>query len=70
MALFRPKSGFTRYIVALTYRDFLTMWTANLASGAAAWALIVARGWVVYDISDSSLWVGLVTFAAMAPEFS
>ena len=67
MALFRPKSGLTRYIVALTYRDFLTMWTANLASGAAAWALIVARGWVVYDISDSSLWVGLVTFAAMAP---
>ncbi len=67
MALFRPSSGITRYVIALTYRDFLTMWTANLASGAAAWALIVARGWVVYDLSDSSLWVGLVTFAAMAP---
>ncbi len=67
MALFRPSSGISRYVVALTYRDFLTMWTANLASGAAAWALIVARAWVVYEISDSSLWVGLVTFAAMAP---
>ena len=67
MALFRPSSGISRYVVALTYRDFLTMWTANLASGAAAWALIVARAWVVYEISDSSLLVGLVTFAAMAP---
>lgn len=36
-------------------------------AGAAAWALIVARGWVVYEISDSSLWVGIVTFAAMIP---
>lgn len=43
------------------------MWIASLSSGAASWALIVARGWLVYDLSDTSLWVGLVTFAAMIP---
>ena len=55
------------YFASLSYRDYRTLWTANLAAGAAAWALIVARGWVVYELTDSSLWVGIVTFAAMIP---
>ena len=38
-----------------------------MSAGAAAWALIVARGWLIYVLSDSSLWVGVVTFAAMIP---
>ena len=56
-----------RYFAALAHKDFLTVWTAGMAASAAAWALIVARGWLVYEISDSSLWVGVVTFAAMIP---
>lgn len=40
---------------------------ASLSAGAASWALIVARGWLVFDLSDSSLWVGVVTFVAMIP---
>lgn len=58
---------YQRYLEALAFADYRTLWTANLAAGAAAWALIVARGWLVFDMSDSSLWVGLVTFAAMIP---
>lgn len=57
----------TRYLTSLTYRDYRNLWIATLSAGAAAWALIVARGWYVYIISDSSLLVGLVTFAAMIP---
>lgn len=56
-----------RYLSALAYRDFRILWMANLSSQAAAWALIVARGWLVYTMSGSSSWVGLVTFAAMIP---
>jgi MFS family permease len=56
-----------RYLSALAYRDYRILWIANLSSQAAAWALIVARGWLVYTMSDSSGWVGLVTFAAMIP---
>lgn len=56
-----------RFLLALQYRDFRILWTANVMAGASAWALIVARGWLAYEITDSSLWVGLVTFMAMAP---
>lgn len=56
-----------RYTSALSHRDYRTLWVASLCSGAASWALIVARGWLVFDLSDTSVWVGLVTFAAMIP---
>jgi MFS family permease len=54
---------------SLRYIDFRFLWMASLSAGAASWALIVARGWLVYDLSGSSVWVGVVTFSAMAPMF-
>tara|TARA_Y100000590_G_scaffold91523_1_gene103343 strand:- start:980 stop:2197 length:1218 start_codon:yes stop_codon:yes gene_type:complete len=54
---------------SLKYRDYRLLWLASLSAGGAAWALIVARGWLVYTLSGSSVWVGLVTFTAMAPMF-
>ncbi len=57
-----------RFLVALQYRDYRTLWIATTCSGSAAWALILARGWLAYDITDNnSLWVGIVTFGAMIP---
>lgn len=57
-----------RFLLALQYRDYRTLWFATSSSGAAAWALIIARGWLAYELSDgSSLWVGIVTFGAMIP---
>src|SRR5690349_2448777 len=61
------RASLERYVVALEYPEFRTMWLAHLAAQAAGWALIVARGWLVFDLTHSSLVVGLVTFAAMAP---
>jgi MFS family permease len=58
---------FGRYVAALEFPEFRTMWFAHLAAQAAGWALIVARGWYVFDLTQSSLVVGLVTFAATAP---
>jgi len=57
----------SRYLPALSYSDYRAIWTANMSAAAASWALIVARGWLVYELSGSSLWVGVVTFAAMIP---
>ena len=57
------------YLTALRYRDFRTLWTASLCAGAAHWALIVARGWLVFELEGTSTWVGVVTFAAMFPRF-
>lgn len=65
---YRFRSLLNRFLAALSYRDYRTLWTANMFAGAAAWALIVARGALAYDITNQSLaWVGLVTFMAMAP---
>ena len=55
------------FFAALAHRDYRFMWGASLSAGAAAWALIVARGWLVYEMSDSALLIGVVTFAAMIP---
>ena len=55
------------YFSSLKYPDFLRMWLASLFAGSSHWGLIVIRGWVVYQISDSSMYVGLVTFAALIP---
>ncbi len=53
--------------VALQYPEFRRLWTANATSQAASWALIVTRGWLIYRESESTLLVGLATFAAMGP---
>lgn len=58
-----------RFFAALSYRDFRHLWAANASAQAAAWALIVTRGWLVFEKTHSSFWVGAVTFAAMAPQF-
>jgi MFS family permease len=55
--------------VALQYRDFRCLWSANASAQAAAWALIVTRGWLVYEQTESAFWVGVATFAAMGPQF-
>src|SRR5947209_20480725 len=56
-----------RYGAALAYRDFRNMWLANFSAQAAAWGLIVARAWFVYDQMGMSASVGITTFAALAP---
>ena len=59
----------SRFVLALQHREFRTMWLGVMCAQAAAWALIVARGWLVFDMTGSSMAVGVVTFAAMAPMF-
>jgi MFS family permease len=59
----------TQFLTSLQHRDYRWLWFANISAGSAHWALIVARGWLVYDLTDSSTLVGIVTFAAMIPNF-
>jgi MFS family permease len=58
-----------RFFAALQYPEFRTLWSANASAQAAAWALIVIRGWLIFEKTDSSFWVGFATFAAMGPQF-
>jgi MFS family permease len=59
----------SRFFAALQYPEFRRLWAANGMAQAAAWALIVTRGWLVFDLTGSSFWVGATTFAAMGPQF-
>jgi MFS family permease len=57
-----------RFFLGLQYRDYRTLWIANAFAGSAAWALIIARGWLAYEITgEKMLWVGIVTGATMIP---
>ncbi|HWO73739.1 MAG TPA: MFS transporter [Dehalococcoidia bacterium] len=58
-----------RFGAALQYTDFRNLWIANAFGQAGAWGLIVTRGILIYDETESSLLVGTATFAAMAPLF-
>ena len=58
-----------RFLISLSHVDYRKLWLANLSEGTAHWALIVARGWLVYELTGSSTLVGIVTFAAMIPRF-
>lgn len=55
------------HFAALHHRDYRFTWLANMCSGAAMWTFIVAAAWLVLEHSDSSGWVGTITFAGMIP---
>jgi len=57
----------SRYFASLAYPDFLRLWIASVCSHSSHWAMIIARGALVKILTDSDLWVGMVTFAAMIP---
>ena len=49
------------------YADYRTLWLSSAIAAASLWAMLMARGWLVFELSGSGLAVGAVTFAAMAP---
>jgi MFS family permease len=63
------ESRLNRYLPATRSRDFRALWGAGAASSVALWTLLLGNAWVVYQLSGSSLWVGVSTFAGMAPYF-
>ena len=50
---------------ALLFPDFRRVfWNAFFAS-ASFWTMLLARGWLVYELTGQAAWVGAVTFAGM-----
>lgn len=52
---------------ALRHRDFRALWVGSACSSISLWTLLLGNAWIVYKLSDSSLWVGVSTFASMSP---
>lgn len=55
------------FFASLTYPDYRRLWTATGFTQSAGWALIIARGPLAYQITDSPAWIGIITFAALIP---
>ena len=55
------------FLASLVYPDYCLLWGATACGQAAAWALVVLRAALVYELTRSNAWVGLVTMAAQLP---
>lgn len=60
----RDKLGF---FTSLVHPDYRRLWIATGCAQSASWALIILRGALVYNLTQSNAWVGFVTMAAHLP---
>lgn len=54
---------------ALAIRDFRLLWVANLVASFAMQMQMVARGWLIYDITSSPMALAWVILSFMLPSF-
>lgn len=54
---------------AFASRDYRRLFWDTFFASASNWALLLGRGWLVFELTDSSFWVGIVTFGGMLPFF-
>lgn len=52
---------------AFRYADYRLFWTGNAFSNVGIWALMAGRLWLMHQLTDSPLMLGLVTFSGLGP---
>ncbi len=52
---------------AFRSRNFRLFWSGQLISTAGTALQVVAEGWLIYDLTRSTLWLGLAGFLALLP---
>src|SRR5438128_1400626 len=52
---------------ALRFRNFRLFFVGQLISVAGSWMQMVAQQWLVYDLTKSSAWLGIVSGASAIP---
>lgn len=58
-----------RMFAALSYRDFRLLWVTTLWWQLGYWVLTLAQGWLVFELTGSTLKLGIVAFASGLPMF-
>ncbi len=61
--------GVGRTFASLAHRDFLLFWTGAWLSNIGTWLQIIALGWLVVEMTNSSIHLGLLSFASSIPVF-
>lgn len=59
-----PGSGWFR---ALRHPEYRFFWTGNFVSNIGSWMQNVAQGWLVFELTHSPFWLGVVGFAQQIP---
>ncbi|MCL5025420.1 MAG: MFS transporter [Chloroflexi bacterium] len=52
---------------SLQHRNYRLLWMGMLVSSSGDWMDQIAFNWLVYDLTDSAIYLGLVNFCRMAP---
>ena len=55
---------------ALSHRNYRVFWIGAFLSNAGTWMQAVAQGWLVLQLTNSALWLGIDGFMATVPGFS
>jgi MFS family permease len=56
----------TRF-AALRYRNFTLLWSGLIVSNVGTWMQNVATGWLILQLTDSPLWLGLLGLSFAVP---
>jgi MFS family permease len=61
-SIWRPLDALLRLraLEALRYREFRLLWYGQVFSSMATWMDSIARGWLIYELTNSSFQLGLV----------
>ncbi len=62
-----PAPGWTAVAPALRSRNFRLFWLGQTASLIGTSLQVVAEGWLIYNLTDSTFWLGAVGFIALLP---
>jgi MFS family permease len=54
---------------ALSHRNYRVFWIGAFLSNVGTWMQAVAQGWLVLQLTDSALWLGIDAFMATSPGF-
>jgi predicted MFS family arabinose efflux permease len=60
---------FKRIFKAFEYRDFRLMWLGACTSSIGTWMQILAQSWLVYQISNNPVYLGIDQFLGQIPIF-
>ena len=61
-----PMPSGTRF-AALRYRNFTLLWTGLIVSNVGTWMQNVGQGWLVLQLTNSPLWLGLLGLSFALP---
>src|SRR5512137_2941919 len=61
-----PMPGGTRF-AALRHRNFTLLWTGLIVSNVGTWMQNVGQGWLVLQLTNSPLWLGLLGLSFALP---